>query len=420
MSAVIVVRNSVRLRLTGLLAALLSCWVSLPASGEEWQKLKEGKTRIVGSEVEDEAPKTTQLPLPEGLYQPGEGQIASAFGFVFGEPIPAAAIETELGWREPDQLPGTLNYHGMVKPLTIRLVRLAPLVQPPQLREQSVTYQAHLDFDNKPITIETSAFSDASRIIDVIKRKYGEPDEIDGGHLTYHRGQRTLHIYQKGKSDSASLRYEDAEVATAYLIERNRSLKRKFREMQTDRLSPEEGKVIALARRLIVFRQDSGSAFGLPFGKRVSFRAAPDEFVPFDAPNPFPDLHDGQYKIMVSPDLVPIAVRYELEAREARLAEVKQELELAMELAFAGFLKQSPKHSVVSFGQNAYSLLIRSGRFQFTIHDRDENVARRKREKLAKREAAEAVKELARLAELERQRQAIAARQKQIEEERAF
>jgi hypothetical protein len=91
-----------------------------------------------------------------------------------------------------------------------------------------------------------------------------------------------------------------------------------------------------------------------------------------------------------------------------------------MELAFAGFLKQTPRHTVLSFKQHAYSLLIRDGKFNFTVHDRVENTARNNRVKQARIAAAEAKKELERLAELERQRQAIAARQKQIAEEKAF
>ena len=123
---------------------------------------------------------------------------------------------------------------------------------------------------------------------------------------------------------------------------------------------------------------------------------------------------------MVSPDLMPIAVRYELPGSGQNLTSVKDKLELAMELAFAGFLKQTKNHSVVSFKQHAYSLLIRNGKFNFTVHDRSENKARTERVKAAKLAAAEAKKEQERLAELERQRQEIAARQKQIEEEKAF
>mgnify|MGYP003672687899 FL=1 len=417
---IIVLRNLVRLRFTWVLAISLGCGWSLPVYSAEWQELKDGKTRIIEPEIETDLAPDTQIPLPVGHYNPGEGQIDSAFGFAFGEPIAPSAIQQELGWHELDALPGRLKYKGLVQPLTIREVKLNPPVQPPQLARQGVTYQARLDFDNVPLIIETSAFDDADSVIEVIKRKYGEPDEIDGDHLVYRREQRSLHIFQKGKSNSAFLRYEDDDVATAYITERNRSLKRKFREMQSDRLSPAEETVVSLARQLIIFRQDSGYAFGLPFGRRVSFRAEPDEFVPFSAPQPLPEFSKGEYKIMVSPDLMPIAVRYELAGTDQELDEIKQELELAMELAFAGFLKQTPTHTVLSFNQHAYSLLIRNGKFQFTVHDRQENNARNDRVKLAKQDAAAAKKELERLAELERQRQAIAARQKQIAEERAF
>jgi hypothetical protein len=123
---------------------------------------------------------------------------------------------------------------------------------------------------------------------------------------------------------------------------------------------------------------------------------------------------------MVSPDLMPIALRYELSGNEAQLTKTKQELELAMELAFAGFLKQTPTHTVLTFKQQAYSLLIRNGKFQFTVHDRQENADRNKRHKLEQIAEAEAEKERQRLAELQRQREIIAARLKQIEEEKAF
>jgi len=180
----------------------------------------------------------------------------------------------------------------------------------------------------------------------------------------------------------------------------------------------------------------------LPFGKRIGFRATPEEFVAFDDAIPLTGFNSGKYRIMVSPDLMPIALRYEFSGDDAKLEEIKQELEFAMELAFAGFIKQTPKHTVLTFKHQAYSLLIRNGKFQFTVHDREENAALNKRNKLARIAAAEAEKariiaaeeaekariiaaaeaekERKRLEELERQRAAIAARQKQIEEEKAF
>ena len=282
-----------------------------------------------------------------------------------------------------------------------------------------MNYQVLVDFDGLPMSICTDAFSNAGPILAIITRKYGEPDEVDGKRSTYIRGEHRLHIYSKHES-SAQLVYEDVKTFRDYLAERNLSLKRKFRNRELDRLAPNEQEIVDLAGQLATFRQGEGEAFGLLFGRRVGFRAEPDEFVPFDAPALLEPFKSGEYKIMVSPDLMPIAVRYQLTAELSKLSATKDKLELAMELAFAGFLKQTPRHTVLSFNQHAYSLLIRNGQFNFTVHDRAENSARNDRVKQAKIAAAEAKKEQERLAELERQRQEIAARQKQIAEEKAF
>ena len=92
--------------------------------------------------------------------------------------------------------------------------------------------------------------------------------------------------------------------------------------------------LVELAKQLETFRQGEGQAFGMTFGRRVGFRAEPDEFVSFTAPEPM-GFKTGDYKIMVSPDLMPIAVRYELLGKPEKLSQTKDKLELAMELAFA-------------------------------------------------------------------------------------
>lgn len=401
-----------------MLAALLGLLLPQSAQSAEWQELKEGKTRIAAPKAKTKEIKEVEVTLPDGHYEPGQGTIDSAFGFVFGKPISEQQIDRDLGWQQPQDLPQKLRYLGIVKPFTVQQVTLIPPVQPPQLKRQAVTYRAFLNFDQQPIVIETSSFDEAPDVLKVIQRKYGAPDEIDGQHLVYRRGDRQLHVFQKG--NSAFLRYEDLALYNAYMNERNRSLKRKFREDRIERLSPEEKRVVTLAYQLEAFRLDNGTAFGLPFGKRVSFRAEPDKFVRFDAPKPLEKFVPGQYKIMVSPDLMPIAVRYELTGEDALLAHTKEQIEHAMELAFAGFQKQTPHHTVVSLNHHAYSLLVRSGKFQFTIHDRQQNRARVDREKQMKVDQREAEKERERIAELARQRQLIAARLKQIEEEKAF
>jgi len=408
----------VRKRATQLGLLLLACWLPLSAQSTEWQELREGKTRIAAPEAKNTEIKEVEVPLPEGHYEPGQGTIDSAFGFVFGETIPGSQIGTDLGWQPPGELPKTLTYRGIAKPFTMHRVKLVPPQQPPQLKRQAVSYHAFLNFAQQPLMIETSSFGDAADVIEVIQRKYGSPDEIDGQHLVYQRGDRQLHIFQKGTS--AFLRYEDLALYTAYINERNRSLKRKFREKRLEHLSPEENRVVTLAHQLEALRLGNGTAFGVPFGKRVSFRAEPDEFVTFDAPKPLEKFVAGQYKVMVSPELIPIAVRYELTGDYALLALTKEQIELAMELAFAGFQKQTPNHSVVSFSLHAYSLLVRGGKFQFTIHDRQQNRAKVDREKQRKIDALGVEEERERIAALERQRQVIAARLKQIEEENAF
>ena len=394
--------------------------LSLPLSAQnaEWQELREGKTRIAAPKAQAAEIKEVEVALPDGHYELGLGAIDSAFGFVFGEPISEQQIDRDLGWKQPQDLPKNLSYLGIVKPFTVQRVILNPPLQPPQLKRQGVSYRAFVNFDQQPMVIETSSFDDAQDVLEVIQRKYGLPDEVDGQHSVYRRGDRQLHVFQKG--NSAFLRYEDLALYKAYMKERNRSLNRKFREDRIKRLSPEEKRVVTLADQLRAFRLDQGTAFGLAFGKRVSFRAEPDEFVLFDAPKPLEKFVVGQYKIMVSPDLMPIAVRYELTGEDALLAHTKDQIELAMELAFSGFQKQTLRHTVVSFNHHAYSLIVRGGKLQFTIHDRQQNRARVDREKQIKGDALEAKRERERIAELERQRQLIAARLKQIAEEQAF
>ncbi|MFN3238628.1 MAG: hypothetical protein ACE37D_16410 [Pseudomonadales bacterium] len=386
----------------------------------EWQTLKDGSHRIEAEQENTPEPeKPVTVPLPEGHYEPGQGDIDGAFGLLFGETLKDAHIARPLDWITPTELPDGLEYQGLVKPLKIEQILVEPPLQPALLKQQNVSYRALVDFDRVPMRITTSAFSNPAPIIEIIQRKYGEPDEVDGHRTTYIRGDHKLHILSK-HADSASLVYEDLAAFRAYLTERNRSLKRKFRNREFDRLSPDEQDIVDLARQLETFRQGDGQAFGLAFGRRVGFKAAPDEFVEFAAPKPMKALPDGDYMIMVSPDLMPIAIRFQKTGSEAVLTDTKQRIELAMELAFAGFLKQTPHHTVLSFNQHAYSLLIRNGVFNFTIHDRTENNARNDRVKAAKVAAAEARKEQERLAELERQRQEIAARQKEIAEEKAF
>lgn len=389
-------------------------------AASEWQTLKDGSHRIEADR--QEAPKEekiTEIALPEGHYDPGQGTIEGAFGIMFGAPIDSIHVTNSLGWNSPAALPNDLEYTGLLKPLTIQQVLVQPPIEPSLLADQKTTYKAFVDFEGRPLSIRTSAFSEAEAIIEIISRKYGAPDEVDGKRSTYIRGDHKLHIYSKHAS-SAQLVYEDLAAFKNYLAERNLSLKRKYRNRQQDRLSPREQEIIDLALKLEQFRQGPGEAFGLTFGSRVGFKAIPDEFVPFDAPKPLSALRHGNYQIMVSPDLMPIAVRYELMGKPETLNYTKEKVELAMELAFAGFLKQTPNHTVLSFKQHAYSLLIRNGSFKFTVHDRKENTARNNRVKEAKVAAAEAKKEQQRLAELERQRQEIARRQKQIAEEKAF
>ena len=407
-----------RLGQATLVLCLVLALLPLIARSAEWQELKHGDTRISSDEPEVELEKD-QLELPEGHYAPGEGTIDSAFGIILGTPIPSAHVAREGGWREPPRMPDKPSFMGLVKPLTVQSLILSPPETAPALERQGVTYTAWVDFEQRPIAIETSPFTGATEILEVIQRKYGEPEEVESSHLVYRRDQQSLHIYKLGK-DKAFLRYQDLSILVPYMEKRNLSLKRKFRNDDPSDLSPKELEIFTLAKQLETFRRDHGEAFGLPFGKRVGFRATPDEFVPFESAVPLSAFNEGDYRIMVSPDLMPIALRYELSGSEAKLASTKQELELAMELAFAGFLKQTPHHTVLSFKQQAYSLLIRNGKFQFTVHDREENADRNEREKLARRQAAEAEKERQRLAELERQREIIAARQKQIEEEKAF
>jgi hypothetical protein len=128
-------------------------------------------------------------------------------------------------------------FNGLVKPITVQSLLLDPPEKAAALERQGVTYTAWVDFEQRPIAIETSSFGGAADIIEVIARKYGEPDEIDARQLIYRREQQVLHIYQHGK-DQAFLRYEDISVLESYMEKRNLSLKRKFRNNDTDFLVP--------------------------------------------------------------------------------------------------------------------------------------------------------------------------------------
>lgn len=388
------------------------------AAQQEWQELKESDHRIKPQSPKDQN-TDIQTALPEGHYEVGQGQIDGAFGLVFGEPIKGIHIAQDLGWRKPKYLPAEPSYEGKLKPFTVQTLKLSPPLQPGVLEQQQTQYMAVVDFNNHPITIETSVFNKAGDVINVIQRKYGEPDTQSTQQMSYQRGDLSLHIDLLDQ-DRARLRYQSLNTYQAYMKERNRALRTKFHRKTDAGLSPDELSIIHLARQIETYREDRGMAFGLPFGKRIGFRAKPDQYVPFEAPQPLSTFTDGNYHIMVSPDLIPIALRYELTGTDAELAKRKGDIEAALELAFAGFIKQTPNHSVLSFGPNAYSLIVRNGSFKFTIHDRAENKKRNSREKLAQVAKAEAERERLRQLEIARQKQAIAERQKQIKEEVAF
>ena len=385
-----------------------------PGYGSEWQTLREGTHRITAPESSEPEPeKMTEVPLPEGHYDPGQGDIDGAFGVSFGAPIDKSWVSKRQGWTTPPSLPADLAYRGLVQPL-IENVLIAPPVEPPQLAAEEVHYSVYLDFDGLPMSISTSAFKDAEPIIEIIARKYGEPDELMASDPPI-SGEITGYTSIQNTSLALSWSTRMSRLTGAILrnatepeteIQESRTRSSRAKRKRGCRLQPNSPRSVRRGRR-----------FGLEFGRRVGFRAEPDEFVPFDAPTPLTSFDSGQYKIMVIRILcrLPCAITT---GQSKKLAATKR---LSWQWiwplpAFSNRRLAIRCHSLT----NTPTLCIRNGQFNFTVHDRAENSAHNDRVKEAKIAAAEAKKERKRLAELERQRQEIAARQKQIAEEKAF
>ena len=94
----------------------LTMGMTYHAGAAEWQTLKDGSHRIDAPESDEPEPeKITELPLPEGHYEPGQGTIDGAFGILFGQPIENTWTQKSLGWTTPPSLPEGLEYRGIVK-----------------------------------------------------------------------------------------------------------------------------------------------------------------------------------------------------------------------------------------------------------------------------------------------------------------
>ncbi|MCB1644193.1 MAG: hypothetical protein KDI36_02005 [Pseudomonadales bacterium] len=359
---------------TGALKQPLLTWVlvlsapfiAIHTEAGEWEEIPETEYRI-RAPVAD---KSTAQHLPPDVYQRGDGEITGAFGFEFGQLPDPAFITGRPGWIEPGELPEDFTYFGFEKPLKMNALQLVPPLVPVLFKGMTVSYRCFTDFHGYPVWIEAQTSHKLPDLVEILSRKYGKPTIQAPDILTFTDGTDLIRL-DAGKGKTL-LSYFDTEGLGNYLKARNLSLRRKY-EGERGALTPSEQEILALADQLTNLRKNIDAGFGIPFKQRIHFRAKPDQYVPFDPPQPIKGLGAAVYKIMVSPDLIPIMIRMEIYGKEPYLQSRKVLLDQALDLAFGGFLKNSAMHTVVSLQGNSISVLIRGETLSLTLLDGYEN-----------------------------------------------
>jgi len=429
--------------ITKLLSCLLLFVVSATLTAADWKDVPKGKNRLKSAELQNPArtkddPEATkpvevasddaskkqrqkELDLKDGLYTSGMGEISGAFGINFGEVLPKSVIVKNLGWKELTSLPNSLSFIVVDRVLDMPTVHIKPPAIPRLLANKNIAYRAFLGFENQPLWLQAKSIPNIKEVKAVLKRKYGEPDSELNQQLVFKRQGKVL--YFSHKRSRGTLDYYDLASFQDYLDRRKVGLRSKYEEPTRLRLSETEIKVFTVADQLEVSRKLSGSIFGVEFNKRVGFLANPDEYVTLASAVPFKEYTGGTYKIMVSPDLMPIMLRYEISLSHSEVNKQKAIFDQALELVYGGFLKKTSKHTVITFQGISISVLIRSGKLSFTVLNNAENKlynTRVKVKRIAEREAEAArlkaladikQKKLDKIARLKRERELAIARQ---------
>ncbi|MBV1877369.1 MAG: hypothetical protein KUG79_06980 [Pseudomonadales bacterium] len=359
------------LKLAIFISLVNSLWLNT-AFAQEWQQIPSQQGRLKPQPDKDQSAQQANK-SPPTIYKSGEGALTGAFGIDFDLPLKAQYIKKHLGWVKVKKLPSKLVYFGTVKPFDLKSYLISPPIIPPLLREQNVEYQVYVDFAEKPLWIIARYIPNMDKVIDILTRKYGALGDLTSRKILFALGNRQIHIDRGGSR--GTLTYLDMANFKQYLTIRNLKIRRKYNELERKYLNPRERLIMDLADQMVALRQDMKHAMGITFGQRVGFRASPDQYSLYNPAKPFTGMGKGTYRIMVNPKLIPISVHFELTGNEADLLNSKQLLDHALEIAFGGFLKRTPKHSVLSLQGNSIAVLIRKGRMRLTVVDSAENKA---------------------------------------------
>ena len=410
-------------------------------AAEDWQEITTTRlpspvTPIVDSvattsvttivEAEDVNATAAEAGLDE-MALSSVAQINGAFGIVFDEPLDARIIKGLASWQAPPPLPAGQIYNHPGRAFSMSVVQVQPVELPELLSEAEHQYSSFVDFDNKPVWVIAQIIRDMPDVLAILTRKYGEPTLSDNTQWQFSDGKNIIRVNQD--EQVGTLEYIHIAGLAAYLRLRNMSLRDKFTATPRPGLSPDESRILALADQVAIISSQQAPAFGLPFGRRVNFRATPGKPVAFIPPRPLQGLDDGHYTIVVSPKLLPMVASLTLTGSAAELAGQKQLLDEALLVVFGRFLKHSSQHSVISTQGLSMSVLLRGGVLTLSVHDATESRRVRNAERVQQHIVAEnaatarklqaaldaeamalTAAENARLAELEAQRLQMEAR----------
>lgn len=403
------------LRVIRAVLPLALCWPLLSFAEEDWQEITTTRLPPVVTPVDatPAATESTGLPLvdagaetdaaqapldpdataaPDALDDttlPGNAMIIGAFGMAFDLPLDPQLIKGSPEWLAPPPLPAGQNYKLSIatKPFLISAVQVQPAVLPKLLAEAKHEYRCYVDFDDKPLWIVAQISRDMTQIVAILTRRYGEPTPLDNGQQQFGEGEKIIRVSQV--DEAGTLEYIHVSGLAAYLEQRNMTLRDKFTAVPRPGLTPAEAQILALADQIAVISRKQDPAFGLPFGRRVNFRATPGEAVPFVPPRPLQGLGDGDYSIVVSPRLLPMVASLKIKGSEAILMNQKQLLDEALLVVFGRFLKHSSKHSVISVQGMSMSVLQRGDLLTLSVHDATESGRVHNAERVEKHVAAE-------------------------------
>jgi hypothetical protein len=403
------------LRVIRAVLPLALCWPLLSFAEEDWQEITTTRLPPVVTPVEPTpaATEPTGLPLvdagaktdaaqapldpdattaPDLLDDttlPGNAQITGAFGIAFDLPLDRQLIKGPPEWLAPPPLPAGQIYKPSIatKPLLISAVQVQPAVLPTLLAEAKHEYRCYVDFDDKPLWIVAQISRDMTEIVAILTRRYGEPTPLDNGQQQFGESEKIIRVSQV--DEAGTLEYIHVSGLAAYLEQRNMTLREKFTAVPRLGLNPEEAKILALADQIDVISRKEDPAFGLPFGRRVNFRATPGEAVPFVPPRPLLGLGDGDYSIVVSPRLMPMVASLKIKGSKAVLMNQKQLLDEALLVVFGRFLKHSSRHSVISVQGLSMSVLQRGDLLTLSVHDATESRRVRNAERVQQHLVAE-------------------------------